>query len=159
MPEWIGPVSVAILTALAVGSTIFFIGRWVGTINSRDSAFSELMESIGSDVESIKDIAVKASSGLARSGSPLQLTEDGENVANAIGAKEWAKELARGSLKSFRGLEAFEIDDHARKYVDRDRSERVQKMIAMARYQFGLDEASIRSALAIVLRDALLGPD
>ena len=156
MPEWVDASANVVIAVLGVGGLIFWIGQWVGRINERNSDFRKTMEGIGTDVGSIKEIAVRHFSNVSQSASPAKLTDFGKQVSAGAGAPAWAKQVANEMAKHYRGLEAFEVDQQARDIANRRQTPETKRVVAKAMYEYALDEASVRSILAIELRDAIL---
>ena len=160
MPEWTGTAAIIIIAVIAVVGTVFYIGRWTGTVNTDRSTFREFMDEVKSDIKEvkadIKGIFARLPSALDEGKSPRSLTELGKKAAVVLGAEKWADDVVAKTWQSYRGLEEFEIYEKAREYVDRSLTLEMQRLVAKTAYEFALDKDSMERVLAIVLRDTIL---
>ncbi len=152
--EWIeNPVTY--LVVIGIGATVFYIGRWVGMVNHKTSDLAASLVGLKEVLVAIKDVLTETEKRLATNNSPRQLTKFGEKIANAMEAGEWARRLvASGKFAKVR--EPHEADYQARQFAYSDRSGETQKVLSVGVYQSGLDETSVRSVLAIVLREEII---
>lgn len=149
--------AVAAVLGILAGSVygLIRIGRWIEKVDRTESTLQAILLEIKSDISSIKDIMLQVHSNVVKGDSPLQLTDRGEEIAQYVEAEEWAGHLAQKHASWYRGLQPYEIDEKARAYVDSNPKD-VQVMVAKARYEFGIDAASVRAVLSIVLREAAI---
>ncbi len=126
------------------------------------SAFNKVAEEIRRDIdvirEDIKRILhlIPSTPALFQSDSPLRLTEFGEKVSASLGAASWAGKVAVELKHELADKQPYQIDAMSRKYVQDDLSDEMKERVAIAVYEFGIDEDGVRKVLAVVLREKLL---
>ncbi len=147
------------ILVLGVGAAVWKLARWPGSVNSDRDHFKAFMKAIREDIRSIRESVqtiLLRSTATVTSGSPLRLTDLGQRVSETMNAAQWADQLAPSLRKETAGMESYQIDQFADRYVGTRLSEEWQTKVKRTAYEFGLDAASVRSALRVVLRDALL---
>ena len=151
MDEWIkSPVIIpAVIAAVSIPVTI---GIWIGRVNSDRENFKEFMKEVRDD---IREIFRRLPPSPVDSLSPLQLNDLGDQIADHMDAKAWARALSEKILEQIEGMEDYEIDEYSRDFVSR-LDETWQRKISSSAYKFGLDRNSIEVVLAVVLRNVLL---
>ncbi len=140
---------------LASGSVLVSIGIWIGKVNNDRDSFKSFMEEIEADFRQILQRLPRQSSQFA---SPLSLTPDGEKISEDLGAKEWAKQIARTLEKHAANKEPFEIHEITENYVSREfkPTDEMDRKIRSCIYEYGMKRRQITDVLQIELRDALL---
>lgn len=152
-----------ITIVLALAALIWGAGVWYSKIDRGEKDFRKFVEKVGETFEEInsriEDISRKLPSSTISRESPFQLTKQGEEVAEFVGAKAWAESTIAtlsesNQVDAILEMEPFEIDgfsgDHAMSRVGKS------PMIARAAYQFGIAKIDVLAVMQIVLRDKLL---
>lgn len=98
MPDWLNT-PVIVIAVLAVCTVLVKIGMWVGGVNSDRRTFDSFIDEVKTDIKEIKNNITRIIIQLAQrpafvAGSPLQLTDFGEEISSDIEAKKWAEKLA-----------------------------------------------------------------
>lgn len=150
-----------ILLSIVVGLTITVIGfivkasMWAGEVNADRKWLKEAVSSIQ---DSIQKIFLKLERVDAAS-SPRVLTDLGKKVAREINADQWAKQLCQsGELrKEVEGMTDYQRQEFCFDFVHNrlrpDANE--QRVLEDSAYENGLEVATVRRVLGIVLRDTL----
>ena len=153
-----------IITVLgaAVG-LIWKAARWVEKVDSQNDGFRDLAKDIRDNLQEIRthinDILGRLPPPrTVQSGSPVQLTDFGRQVAAELKADKWASQAAPPVAMRLVGKHPFEIDDFSRTYVDEKLSldSTWSERIAACAYEFGIDQAGVRAVMHVVLRDEIL---
>ena len=104
---------IIILIILAIGTAVFYIGRWVGDVNSDGKSFKEFMTRIENKFDEINkhiiEIFKKLPEQAATGASPLELTDFGHAISEIAGAKQIAKRLSEQLREELAGKADFEI--------------------------------------------------
>ena len=160
MNEWLGnTVSViAAITASAVAvATLIGIfwkaARWTSRVDTDLISLKEVTKQIQED---IKKILLRLPETPVKNGSPVQLTDLGEKIAEWLEAEKWASELAEPLLGKISEMQPFQVDEFCVEYVKTELTEDLKKRVAACAYEFGIDKEGVRSVLRVVLRDELL---
>ena len=168
IPVWVIPAILSGGVGLALVGTLLTVGRWVGkletkheaiekTVTNDRSSFTKLMDEVRNDIKAILS-RLQPLSPVDRE-SPLRLNDFGRELADCVGAAEWARMVA-DSVRWWGGLPEYEVDERAREYVNADNfSDLYQARIARCAYEHGADREAMLTVLAVVLRDAVLDPD
>ena len=161
MPTWLTVTSVIAAAVLLVG-----VGKWVGGVNAdrkhlkqdaaRDrKAFAETTKEIRRD---IREILWRLPPVSVAGSTPLQLTDLGKAISEALSAREWAKTHAP-NLNAHAGKPAYEIEEACFEYVEREDtfSDEELRAIRQSVYENGLRKRKqVTDVFAIELRDKLL---
>ena len=150
--HWIGALGAVAIISVAVGTASFKFARWTGSVDKDRENFKSFMKEVRDD---IKDILSRLSPPPVTRGSPLRLTDFGEEISKSIEAQQWAEKIAPSLMHKVGGKEPFEIDRFCIDYVERLSPEWDRK-IAQSSYEFGIKESGIKSVLHVVLRDEIL---
>ena len=150
MPDWL---NITLLIAL-----IGFVGGacyWAGGVNKSVSTLEELMKEIRQD---IKNILTRLPKIPFSSGSPLQLTEFGKDIANKLNAYEWAVEFVKTLSVDLKRMEPFQINEFCSNLISIESKEKENdsEIISKAAYEFGISKKDIIKIYIIVLREELL---
>lgn len=163
MPEWITDIRAILgILTVVVGAT-WTIAYWVASVNSdrralrRDidddrNTIKGFMDEIRSD---IKKILTGLSPSIA-TGSPITLTDLGEQIAADLGAYNWASGLAPSLLEEVRDRKPFQVDEFCVHYTENRLGEEWGERIAASAYERGIPKEGVRAVLRVVLRDELL---
>ena len=170
MPEWITDPRTIVAVLTAIGG----IGYWIGQVNSDRKGFRTFMAEIREDMAEIRSkfdkIMLRLPPRPVMGSSPLRLTDLGDEIADELNAYEWASTLASSLREDVHDMQPFEIDEFCHDYVEKSlsrhssghartaRSEEMGRKVAICAFERGLDRASVRSVLRVVLRDELLKP-
>ena len=158
-----------IISALiAVAVLIFGCGKWVGRVNSEQQAIRDSFEDVKGWIDEIRKDVGTLREGVAKligrleerptveSGSPLHLTDFGEELAESLDAKKWAEAEAARMLPDAKDMQPFEIDDTCVAYVMDELDDDMTRRVAELAYDQGIERQSVRNVLHVVLRDELL---
>lgn len=95
-----------ILVLIALGTLIFKVGKWVGSVNSDSATFKDFINEVRDDIKKILDrLPAKA----VASGSPIRLTDLGKRVSEKIDAKNLAEEHAHKVFDKVKDNPPYEI--------------------------------------------------
>lgn len=153
---------------LAIVSALLGIGIWVGRISANQGHLKEaadqdralLKEFMQEIREDFKTLLGRTFAPTAIGTSPAQLTEFGEEIADAIGAIAWAIEEAKSVIADddLRELQPFQVEAFCRNFVKVESAKAgvVQEKIQQAMYVFGIEQDRAFPVLSIPLREALL---
>ena len=143
----------AVAVATLIG--IFWTApRWTSRVDTDLISLKEVTKQIQED---IKKILLRLPEMPVKSGSPVQLTDFGEKIAESLEAEKWASELAEPLLGEISEKQPFQVDEFCIEYVKTKLTEDLEKRVAACAYEFGIDKEGVRSVLRVVLRDELLG--
>ena len=157
-PTWLVWPAVAIgLAALAALAKFF---EWRGSVNTQLGTVKDFMAEIRDDIKGILK-RLPAHPRSVESGSPVRLTEFGQEIAATFKAKEWATEIAPSLEEKIKGNADFEVDQFSHDYVHETLEDLTLKAEARNRvgavaYQFGVERPVVLVVLQVVLRDELL---
>ena len=161
---WTGWVAPAIL--ISIIATVFVGGKWVGGVNSNlkslntnvgevKTTLSDFMKEVRGKMDQIFERLPSTPAIIER--SPLRLTRLGRNISEELEADAWAARLAAELKGQVEGMDAYEIQDHCFKYVEKHTySDEEGKRVRRVAYENGKPVDEIRRVLAIELRDRLL---
>ena len=139
--------------AFAAGGAIVTGLFWLRQVHRAQQGWGEVVGEIRKD---IKDILLRLPPTPApvTSGSPLQLTDFGRQMAMSMDAHSWAAALAPCLREDLGGKRAFEVDEFSRQLVHANmrHDERVLRCI----YEMGVDRDDSLRVLQVVLRNALI---
>ncbi len=152
MREWLANFFSHPVVLLAIAGGIVRAVYWVASVNSDRSGIQDFMKEIRGD---IKKIFERLPPPLAAGKSPLGLTDLGEEIANCLNAREWAKEVAPKLQEAVDGMKPFQIDEFSVTHVEKSLDEWATK-IAECAYKFGRKREELPVVLRIILRDELL---
>ncbi len=158
---------------VAICGGLIALGRWMGSTGkevtnlektaARDrSAFNKVAEEIKRDIDVIREDIKRilnllpSTPALVQGDSPLRLTEFGKQVSASMRAPAWAGQVALELKHELAGKQPYQIDAMSRKYVQDDLSDEMKERVAIAAYEFGIEEDGVHRVLAVVLRDKLL---
>lgn len=155
---WIAALGLFVVAGALVGA-----GRWMGKVSGRLaehdrilSTHAGLLQEIRND---IKLICQQLPSSTVTSGSPMRLTELGEQIAQTLGAREWAAQAAESLREEVGGLRPDQIQQWCFTYVyDSDRhhpDSELAETISVSAAENGIDRSQVLDVLDIVLRDEL----
>lgn len=124
---------------------------WIGGIKEHKSSVTKFMTEIRED---IKKILNRLPADPIGAKSPLSLTDYGEKIAEAVGAKSWAREHAEIVRGRVVGKPAYEVEDVSFAYA---RDELVlSPSMREVMYEHGYSSEHVRSVPGVVLRDELI---
>ena len=149
-----------------------------GDVNEVRSDLNEVradLNEVRSDVNRIKDklagmgedvnaLFTRVQASPISGGSPLQLTEIGEEISQLLAADKWAKSTVPALVASVSGMRSFEIQEFCTDFLHSNysaTSDQGLKVRACA-YEFALTRNEVLNVLMVELRDELfrlLGDD
>ena len=134
--------------------------EWKGKVDSDRTAFKKFMEEFRTDISEIRADIKEICRVLPRraTSTPLQLTEWGKEISEAINGKAWATELALNIASRFEGKSPYEIQEESRDYC-MTQLEMSEKQLALCRncaYEQGTELEVVKRVLGLELRDVLL---
>ena len=143
------------LFLLVAASTLIGVGIWIGKVNEHRNTVHAFMVEIRED---IKRILGRLPSATVGGHSPLQLTELGQSISEALDAPRWAEGSARMLAVRAKGKLPFDIQDFCMRYVHHEfhPSADLEAKIKSCAYENGIDSKQVLDVLAIELRDKLL---
>ena len=137
------------------------VGIWVGKVNERTSAVSNVMIEIRNELrtilQKIERVLLRVDDGVAR-GSPLQLTDVGRSMSETLGSTAWAEAKALDLFEQVRGMGPYDVQEFSKKFVT-DKFEpdaAMESAIKACAYEHGLQRNDVLQVLVIELRDQLL---
>ncbi len=139
------------IVAVAVGSGLVWFLMWVGSVKEHKSAVTKFMDEIRDD---IKKILRRLPAAPVGAGSPVALTDYGEEIAKAIDATEWVRIHADTIRATISGKAAYEIKEISFEYA---REQELSPSMREVMYEYGYSGDHVRAVLGVVLRDQLLG--
>lgn len=131
------------------------VSIWGGRVQEHKKGVTEFMKEIRDDIKKIFDRLPPNPVG---AGSPMKLTELGEEISKEISAKQWAIRTAESLVGKIEGKKEFEVYDFCVKYVNEDfqPTEEQNDMLRESAYEHGIKNEQVLGVLAVELRDALL---
>ena len=139
------------VTLVAIGSAVGWLLIWIGGMKEHKKTVTEFMTEIREDIKTLLNRVPPAP---ATTNGPLRLTDYGEEISAALDAPSWAKRQAEGLRSGVLGKQPYEIDEVSSAYV---REYEFSASIREAAYEHGIKDENVRTVLAIVLRDELIG--
>ena len=137
------------------------VGIWVGKVNERTSAVSNVMIEIRNElrtiVQKVEQVLLRVDCGVAR-GSPLQLTEVGKSMSETLGSTAWAEAKALDLFEQVRGMGPYDVQEFSKKFVTDEfkPDAEMESAIKACAYEHGLQRNDVLQVLAVELRDQLL---
>ena len=154
---------IIILIILAVGTAVFYIGRWVGNVNADRTSFSEFMARIENKFDEINKHVIEIFKRLPEpaiaGASPLALTEFGKKISRSSNAKKVAERLGGVLLDEIKGMPEYEIQAFASDYLKKrfKPTDEEASDIKRCQYEEGVSrEVVVDEVIMIELRDKLL---
>ena len=134
--------------------------RWFWSVDRDLGDLKDAVEKITSEIsvihEDIKKILSRLGQEVVEPGSPLKLTDYGQEVANSIAANPWAISVAETLMVDVSGLLPHEIDAFCIGYVQKQLGEPMRETVARYAYEHGVESDDVKRVLQVVLRDELL---
>ena len=154
---------IIILIILSIGTAVFYIGRWVGKVNSDSKSFNGFMEEVKDDIkvirENITEIFNRLSPLEATGSSPLTLTELGENISEYVDAKKIANQLIEEfDVEKLEGDSFYTVQEYCKDYIlnkFKPSPEQDRKILDCA-YEHGVRRNQVENVIAIELRDRVI---
>ena len=160
--EWLKSAPAWILVSIAAGTILWKTARWTmkvdGAAKSWLAVSEELRVAVKEIQNDIKRIFLSLEPRTVVSGSPMRLTEFGEDIAEKVQAKSWAAELAPSLLSEVEGLPPFKVDEFSDRYVRNSLTDETKARVASCAYEAGIKREGVLDVLRVVLRDELLSP-
>ena len=160
-----GGVVAIVSLCVTVGIVLVKLGRWLEKLETDRQSFRTFMKTIGDEIavitKQLTSILQRLPEVSVTSASPLQLTEFGHKIAQAIDGQAWAEENARvvatddavfGDVLS---MDDFEVDAVCARYVAYLDPE-YKHTVDECAYQMGTNISNVQAVLKVLLRDALL---
>ena len=156
MAEWVGdnPWAPALLGIAAIGGLIK-LGMWIGAVNTDRESFRAFMEEVRGD---IKKILGRVPAQTVERGSPLRLTEFGEEISRKLDVKTWALNEAMAQFERVDRKEHYEVHDFCIEHVQMqfDLGDEFYVRVRAGAYDNGTTVKNVQDVFVIELRDALL---
>ncbi|MCY3628508.1 MAG: hypothetical protein F4065_07425 [Rhodothermaceae bacterium] len=145
-----------VVVAITVGTKIFHVSRWSGSVDTKLSHLEEFMKKLDRKFDRIRDQLPAPNVMVGR--SPLRLTEFGNDISKKIDGVNWASRIAETLTDHIQGKEAYDIQEYSFDYVLNKikLSEEQLSLIRNVAYKKGIPEKGVRQVLGIELRDKLL---
>ena len=140
------------IVVLAVGAALVKGLFWLRDVHHVKNGWHTFTKEIREDIKKILLIIRTP----VASGSPLQLTDFGEQISSKLEARNWAEILAPTLREEVEGKQPFEIDEFSNSYVEKKLDKDMRARVAGCAYEFGIEHAGVHSVLRVVLRDQLL---
>ena len=137
------------------------VGIWVGKVNERTSAVSNVVIDIRNELrillQKVEQVLHRVDGGVAR-GSPLQLTEVGRSMSEALGSTAWAEAKAFDLSEQVRGMGPYDVQEFSKKFVTDvfEPDAEMESAIKACAYEHGLQRNDVLQVLVVELRDQLL---
>ena len=160
-PPWVNPLTILIATIAVIGIVVK-LAMWAEKVNQTRSDFdtqrttlSDFMAEIRDD---IKNILTRLPPTAVAGGSPLQLTDLGRKISDALDAASWAVRIAPGMKHRIEGKQPYEVQDICFEYIENDfePTGEQEAQIKACAYENGIEAKQVRDVLAVELRDRLL---
>lgn len=141
--EWTNPL-IYVAGGIAIIGATWKLGEWKGRTDD--------------SVAAIKGAKIlgRLPNPSVQGGSPLRLTEFGEEISQRLDARSWAAETASDLLPETLGMQAFQVDEFCETYVRERLDEEWSTKVGQCAYELGTPRDTILAALRVVLRDELL---
>lgn len=150
--DWNNPL-IFVVGAIAIIGAIWKLAEWKGRTDDSVAAIKDAIREIREDIKKILDRLPDPS---VTRGSPLRLTEFGEEISQRLDARPWAESTAPDLLPEIRGMQAFQVDAFCETYVTERLDEEWNTKVAQCAYELSVNRDSVLSVLRVVLRDRLL---
>lgn len=158
-----------VIAAIAVGSLIFYGGKWYQAVNSDRESFKifmgrvdEALISINDKLHNINDKLHNVFSRLPAapisSNSPIGLTELGREISEELDGKQWARDSSKTLIDKCRPLTPYEIQERCFKRAKRESqlTDEMKVRVMDSAYKHGLTKDKVLDVLGIELRDHIL---
>ena len=166
MADWLST-PLIVTASLAVIIAVVKVIRWTATVDLRLDQFTAFTREVRDDIRElrgdvkelrndIKQIFLRLPPVPLAGGSPLQLTDFGERMADFVEAKRWASENAPSLRAEVAGKRPFEVDEFSRSYVQTSLNDDLKDGVAACAYEFGVERGDVLKVLQVVLRNELL---
>ncbi|MDE2826719.1 MAG: hypothetical protein OXL40_05330 [Bacteroidota bacterium] len=167
--ELVTAIATATLVIIGIGTIVYKIAKWSGSVNSDRSSFKEFMREIKEEIKNINnkfdkinekfnDVFRRLPPSVAKEDSPLKLTEFGREISKLALAYDWAVKTADKLENEVKGKKPYQVQKFAFKVAENNEyfSDKEYERIQEAAYERGIDEKLVRTVLGIELRDKLL---
>lgn len=131
-------------------------GEWKGSVDTDRRAFNEFMNEIRDKLQSIFD---RLPPSPLTSGSPLKLTDLGEQISSVLDGKTWAQDQATQFINQLAGKTKYEIQEMCMNYANNEfepSDDSMGERIDDCAFNFGIRRTQVLEVLAIELRDELI---
>ncbi len=159
MADWLST-PLIVTASLAVIVAVVKVMRWTAAVDLRLEQFTAFTRDVRDDIKElrndVKQIFLRLPPVPLAGGSPLQLTDFGERMADFIEAKRWASEVAPSLRIEVAGKRPFEVDEFSRSYVQTNLNDDLKDGVAACAYEFGVERGDVLKVLQVVLRNELL---
>ena len=127
---------------------------WIGSVNEHKSAVTKYMGKIDRQLDSLLNRIPVVT--VAR-GSPLRLTELGEEISVALDASSWASQAAEELRDRVDPSDPYETQVFCFDFVhdEFEPADDLRRKINMCAYDQGVKRSKVLDVLAIALRDQL----
>lgn len=128
---------------------------WIGSVNEHKSIVTRYMETTDGKLDSLLDRIPAAT---VAKGSPLRLTELGEEIAVALDALSWASQAAEQLRDRVDTSDPYETQAFSFDFIHNEfePSDELRRKINRCAYDQGIRRSKVLDVLAIALRDELL---
>ena len=159
MPDWV-TFSGVVTLGIALISSIAVASRWSGKVDTDRENFKTFMAEVKERLEKIdgklESIFNRLGPAVAEGRSPIVLTDYGKELADKLGAYEFAAKLAPEVLPNVQGKEEFEVYEFCRGYFHADLDSEFEFDLFRRAYNAGISRDNARTVMTLVLRDELL---
>ena len=145
-----------ILILIALGTIIFKIGKWTGSVDNNIKIFKDFIKEVRDD---IKEILNRIPAKSVASGSPIQLTDLGKRISEKIDAKNLAGEFSQELFNEVKDKSPYEIQEFCINYVKSKKSIWTSNQLlefGNCAYENGIPLDQVFDVIAVELRDNLL---
>ena len=146
---------VTISVILAILSFVFWLGTWIGAVNTDRSLFKDFIKEIRSD---IKKILGRLPQVTVSGASPIRLTDIGEAISEKLKIKDWAKEIALLVADQIEGKQPFEIQEFCFSYIENNfkPTDSQDNQLREVACSYSIDREQILQIFVVELRNQLL---
>ena len=155
--SWLQAISLLGLIAALGGIAKIFM--WVGRIDAMRDSVTDFMKEIRSD---IKKILGNMEPRTVVAGSPLQLSDLGEQIADTLSVRPWAHVMSSGILldetyDNVREMSEYELQEFCMNYCTSVFSFPEETLDRMANVAFnhGIKVKEVKKVYAVLLRDQI----
>ena len=140
--------AIAVLTALGK------LMMWIGGVNEHKSTVTKFMETTDGKLDKLLD---RIPAVTVAKGSPLRLTELGEEIAVALDALSWASQAAEQLRDRVDTSDPHETQAFSSDFIHKEfePSDELRRKINRCAYDQGIKRRKVLDVVAIALRDEL----
>lgn len=154
-PLWFAVGFAALTFLLAVFVIIFKAGGWYKGVNMDRQQFKDFMVEIRRKLD---ELLLSHSRDVVRVASPLQLTDEGENLYKCLDAKTLIDELAKRLNDPTRKMNRYQLQEHCENFIMNEYKpdDKTLSKWQDCAYEKGLKMRHVHLVLAVELRKRIL---